>query len=184
MEITIGSKVKHIPSGDIVTVEKINPKSYLGSSVLHPFAKVRPLKSDCEIYIEPVKEKSFYEKMRERNIEDANKLPASPKEIGQHLLWLKAAAIYRIETLDKRTDDKIYTFKQKVGTDDYGKFGFSEHYLNLLMHYAYEAGKNNATESLTRTFTQSTNSMKHAIDAIINALDTNDLLPENEFNTY
>ena len=180
MEITIGSKVKHIPSGDIVTVEKINPKSYLGSSVLHPFAKVRPLKSDCEIYIEPVKEKSFYEKMRERNIEDANKLPTSPKEIGQHLLWLKAAAIYRIETLDKRTDDKIYTFKQKVGTDDYGKFGFSEHYLNLLMHYAYEAGRNNATESLTRHFNESTKNMKNAIESIVHALDVNDLLPEND----
>ena len=76
----------------------------------------------------------------------------------------------------------IYTFKKKENGDEYGKFGFSEHYVNLLMHYAYEAGKNNTTDRLTKTFTESTNRMKHAIDSIVNALDTNDLLPENEYN--
>lgn len=183
MEISIGTKVKHIPSGDIVTITKINPKTYAGKSTQHSYSQqVRVNKTDCEIYIEPVKEKSFYDKMRERNMEDAKKLPKSPKDIGQHILWLKMAVIDRVEKIENLVDDKIYTFKQKENGDDYGKFGFSEHYVNLLMHYAYEAGKQNATANLTKSFTEQTNQMKHAIDAIVNALDTNDLLPDNEYN--
>jgi hypothetical protein len=176
MEITIGTKVKHIPSGDIITVEKINPKSYLGSSTIHPYSKVRPQKSDCEIYIEPKKEKSFYEIMRERNMEDAKKLPQSPKEISQHILWLKMAVIDRVEKIENLKDDKICTFKQGE------KFGFTEPYVNLLMHYAYEAGKKQATDNLTRHFEVTTRDMKNAIDSIINALDTNDLLPYEDNN--
>ena len=181
--IAIGHKVKHIPSGDIITVTKVNQKTYTGKSSEHSFAKqVRVDKSDCEPYIEPVKEKSFYDKLRERNMEDAKNLPVSPKNIDQHLLYLKMSVIDRVEKIEKLTGDKIYTFKKKENGDEYGKFGFSEHYVNLLMHYAYEAGKNNATDRLTKTFTESTTRMKHAIDSIVNALDTNDLLPENEYN--
>jgi hypothetical protein len=43
----------------------------------------------------------------------------------------------------------------------------------------FEVGKQNATESLTRSFTEQTNQMKHAIEGIINALDSNNLLPDN-----
>jgi hypothetical protein len=177
MEITIGSKVKHIPSGDIVTVEKINPKSYLGSSTQHPYSKVRPLKSDCEIYIEPVKEKSFYDKMRERNMDDAKKLPPSPKEVGQHILWLKMAVIDRVEKIENLTDDKIQTFRSGE------KFGFTENYVNILIHYAYEAGKKQATDNLTRHFEVTTRDMKTAMDSIIKALDDNGLLPYED-NSY
>jgi hypothetical protein len=100
MEITIGSKVKHIPSGDLFTVDKINPKSYVAKNV-NGWKQVRLQKTDCELYIEPVKEKSFYEMMRERNMEDAEKLPTSPKEVGQHILWLKMAVIDRVEKIEK-----------------------------------------------------------------------------------
>jgi hypothetical protein len=187
MKIEINSKVKHIPSGDIIIVKSKTKIFVRGIIKDHEqdWLCDKPTKvriTECESYVEPPKEKSFYDKMRERNIEEANKLPESPKDIDQHILWLKAAAIYRIETLDKRIDDKIYTFKQKVGDDNYGKFGFSEHYLNLLMNYAYEAGKKNATESLTRHFNESTKNMKDAIESIVHALDVNDLLPENNEN--
>jgi len=173
MEIVIGSKVKHLPSGDILTVEKINPKSYAGKFT-NGWRTVRVDKTDCEIYIEPKKEKSFYDIMRERNMEDAKKLPVSPKEIGQHILWLKMAVIDRVEKIENLKDDKIQTFRSGE------KFGFTEHYVNLLMHYAYEAGKKNATDSLTRHFTETTKDMKNAMDSIIKALDDNGLLPENE----
>lgn len=188
MEIKIDNKVKHIPTGNIVKIKSFT-KVFIQGIIIDPnypdfysgeSTKVRI--SECETYIEPVKEKSFYDKMRERNMEDAKKLPKSPKDIGQHILWLKMAVIDRVEKIENLVDDKIYTFKQKVKGDDYGKFGFSEHYVNLLMHYAYEAGKQNATNSLTKSFTEQTNQMKHAIDAIVNALDTNDLLPDNEYN--
>jgi hypothetical protein len=170
MEIKIGSKVKHIPSGDIFTVDKINPKSYVAKNV-NSWKQVRMQKSDCELYVEPPKEKSPYQIMRERNMEDAKKLPVSPKEIGQHILWLKMAVIDRIERIEEIKDDKICTFRSGE------KFGFTEPYVNLLMHYAYEAGEKAATDNLTRRFEVTTRDMKTAMDSIIKALDDNGLLP-------
>jgi hypothetical protein len=183
MEIKIGSKVKHIPSGDIFTVDKINPMSYVSKNV-NGWKQVRLQKNDCEIYIEPVKEKSFYEKMRDRNMEDAKALTPSPKEIGQHILWLKMAVIDRVERIENLKGEKIYTMKTGDSSDINSKFGFSEHYVNLLMHYAYEAGKKNATDSLASQFIQNTKLMKNAIESIVQALDENDLLPYNEDNNY
>ena len=53
MQIIINSKVKHIPSGDIITVKKINVKTYTGDSTLHPLARqVRVKKEDCIFYNE------------------------------------------------------------------------------------------------------------------------------------
>jgi hypothetical protein len=179
MEISIDSKVKHLPSGDIFTVDKINPKTYVAKNV-NGWKQVRLQKNDCELYVEPIKEKSAYDKLRERNMEDAKNLYPSPKEIDQHILYLKMAVIDRVEKIENLIDDKTYTFRKKENDND--KFGFSEHYVNLLMHYAYEAGKKNATDNLTHSFTQQTNQMKHAIDAIVNALESNDLLPDNEYN--
>jgi hypothetical protein len=182
MEIKIGSKVKHTPTGTIVIVKsktKVFIQGIIKDHEQDCFCD-SPIKvriAECESYIEPPKEKSFYDKMRERNMEDAKKLPQSPKDIGQHILWLKMAVIDRIEKIENLQGDKIYTFRKGKFDDENSKFGFSEQYVNLLMHYAYEAGKKNATDDLTRHFTQSTNSMKNAIDSIINALDTNDLLP-------
>jgi len=178
MEIQVSKKVKHIPTGDIVTVTKINRKTLEGTKPgkdidwLTDKVKVNIL--ECEVYVDPPKEKSFYEIMKERNLEDAKKLGKTPKEIPQYILWLKQAAIERIEKIDKRLDDKIYTFKKKVGDDDYGKFGFSEHYLNLMMHIAYEEGQKNATDRLTRNFESSTDSMRKALDKIKDALDDAD----------
>jgi len=51
-EIKIGSKVKHIPSGDVFTVDKINPTYYLAKNV-NGWRQVRIQKSDVEPYIEP-----------------------------------------------------------------------------------------------------------------------------------
>ena len=178
MEITIGTRVKHIPSGDIVTVTKVNAKTYTGKSTLHPYSKqVRVEKTDCEIYVEPPKEKSPYDIMRERNMEDAKALSASPKEIGQHILWLKMAVIDRVEKIENLKDDKVYTFRSGE------KFGFTEPYVNLLMHYAYEAGKKRATEDLSRHFEVTTRDMKTAIDSIVKALDDNGLMPYED-NSY
>ena len=123
------------------------------------------------------KEKSFYEIMRERNIEDAKNLSPSPKEVGQHILWLKMAAIERIEKIENLTTEKMQTFRSGE------KFGFTEAYVNLLMHYAYEAGKKRATDDLTRHFEVTTRDMKTAMDSIIKALDDNGLLPYED-NSY
>jgi hypothetical protein len=86
------------------------------------------------------------------------------------------AVIDRVEKIENLKDDKIQTFRSGE------KFGFTEHYVNLLMHYAYEAGKKNATDSLTRHFTETTKDMKTAMDSIIKALDDNGLLPYEDNN--
>lgn len=58
MEITLNSKVKHIPSGDIITVAKINRVTFTGTSANKPYVKsVRVLKKDCYSYVELVTEK-------------------------------------------------------------------------------------------------------------------------------
>lgn len=192
MKITVGSKVKHTPTGNIMIVEKVGRKLLSVEVVGREFPENLTMVdiADCVPYVEPPKEKSFYEIMREKNLEDAKKLPVSPKEVGQHILWLKAAAIERIENIDKRLGDEVYTFRAHDGKEisineaiklnDGYKFGFSEQYLNLMMHYAYESGKKNATDTLTRHFEVTTRDMKTAMDSIIKALDDNGLLPYGE----
>lgn len=177
MEITIGSKVKHTPSGHILTVTKIKRVFLIGDledSRLMKTAEVRI--ADCTPHVEPPKEKSFYDKMRERNMEDAKKLAPTPKEVGQHILWLKMAVIDRVEKIENLTNGDIFTFRSD------NKFGFTEPYVNLLMHYAYEAGKESATKKLESDFRNRTGSMKNAIDSIIKALDDNSLLPDDNCN--
>lgn len=177
MEITIGSKVKHTLSGHILTVTKLKRVFLIGDledSRLMKTAEVRI--ADCVPYVEPPKEKSAYDKMRERNMEDAKALAPTPKEVGQHILWLKMAVIDRVERIENLTEDGLFTFRSGE------KFGFTETYVNVLMHYAYEAGKESATKRLESDFRNRTDSMKNAIDSIINALDNNDLLPDPDCN--
>jgi hypothetical protein len=98
--------------------------------------------------------KSFYDTYRERVKEGALKLDKMPIEVGQHILWLKSMAIERIEEIDNGLSDKVNTFRvldrkevnltQAMNAEKEGKsykFGFTEQYVNLLMHYAYEAGR-------------------------------------------
>jgi hypothetical protein len=181
MKIKVGSLVKHIPTGNIVKVKsktavfvRGEQRDKHGDWLSYEDVKIRI--AECEPYTAIPKEKSFYDIMREKNMEDAKKLPVSPKEIGQHILWLKMAVIDRVEKIENLKDDKIQTFRSGE------KFGFTEHYVNLLMHYAYEAGKKNATDSLTRHFTETTKDMKNAMDSIIKALDDNGLLPYEDNN--
>lgn len=124
--------------------------------------------------------KSFYESYRERVKEGASKLDKAPKEIPQNILWLKSMAIERIEEIDKLLDDKINTFrvhnrkeitlseamKLDKSVDEY-KYGFTEHYVNLLMHYAYEAGKKSRVDD----FKRATESMNKALEDIVKIVD-------------
>jgi hypothetical protein len=110
-----------------------------------------------------LKEKSYYETYRERVKEIAAKMEKAPKEVPQHILWLKSAAIERIENIDNLSEkDSVYTMRvhnreeitlsQVIEVkDEKYKYGFSEHYVNLLMHYAYEAGKESAKDSYMKS---------------------------------
>jgi hypothetical protein len=114
-------------------------------------------------------EKSPYEIYRDRVRELAGQLAPVPRDIKQELLWLKLTVIEKIERIDQLTknpENKIYTFRADAETEN-GKFGFSEPYVDLLMHYAYEAGK----QSVIDSYNQDTASMKSALNNIKNALE-------------
>jgi hypothetical protein len=125
-------------------------------------------------------EKSFYETYRERVKEGALKLDKAPKEIPQNILWLKSIVIERIEEIDNGLSDTIFCFRthnrkeislsesMKLDkSEGESKFGFSEHYVNLLMHYAYEAGKKSREDD----FNRATESMNKALEAITEIVD-------------
>jgi hypothetical protein len=172
----IGTKVKHIPSGDICTITKVNSKTFnvTVSDAFGPIQNIRIDKKDCVLYVEPKKEKTFYEIYRERTIEMAQKLPPLPKETSQAILWLKSAIIEKVENIDKVTDPSIYTFRKNEDNPETKKFGFSEQYVNLLMEMAYNEGRRRATEEVTESNRRSITKMKAALDKIKDALDEAD----------
>ncbi len=122
-------------------------------------------------------EKSPYDIYRERVKEEATKLDKLPSEIPQSILWLKATVIEKIEEIDKLISNDICTFRVQDGQEinltkamDSGKpykFGFTEKYVNLLMYYAFEAGKKSNSDS----FNRATESMRTALDKIKDVLD-------------
>ena len=124
--------------------------------------------------------KSFYETYRERVKEGASKLDKMPTEVGQHIMWLKSMAIERIEEIDNGISDKVNTFRvldgkevnlgQAMNAEREGKsckFGFTEHYVNLLMHYAYEEGRKSKEDD----FKRATERMNKALEAITEIVD-------------
>ena len=124
--------------------------------------------------------KSHYEIYRERVKEGAKKLDKMPTEVGQNILWLKSKAIERIENIDNGLSDKVNTFQvldrkevnltQAMNAEKEGKsykFGFTEQYVNLLMHYAYEAGKKSREDD----FKRATERMNKALESITEIVD-------------
>jgi hypothetical protein len=125
-------------------------------------------------------EKSPYEIYRERVKEGATKLDKAPKEIPQNILWLKSMAIERIEEIDNGISEKVNTFRvldgkevsltQAMNAEKEGKsykYGFTEQYVNLLMHYAYEAGKKSREDD----FKRATERMNKALEDITHIVD-------------
>ena len=102
----------------------------------------------------------FWEMYKKRVAEDADKLPHPPKEVGQHILWLKASVSERMET------EGLARYVGNSGAND-GSFGFAESFVNYLMHYAYEAGKMEREDS----FNHATKNMREALDKIKDTLD-------------
>lgn len=97
----------------------------------------------------------FWEMYKKQVDEGADKLSAPPKDVDQHILWLKA---YVGERLEK-------DMKRYVGKDE--TFGFKEEYVNYLMHYAFEAGQ----KAREYNYNQATADMRKALDKIKDALD-------------
>lgn len=125
------------------------------------------------------RKKSFYDTYRERVKEAAKTLPKAPTEIPQNILWLKSNAIERIEEIDKLIDGDICTFRTQKGreislsdamkTDKPYKFGFTESYVNLLMWYAYEAGKKFNEDGFKNATAEMDKTLKSIADLIFDA---------------
>ena len=98
----------------------------------------------------------FWEMYKKRVAEGAERLSKPPKEVDQHILWLKA---YVNERMQKEGMPMF------VGKDD--TFGFKESLVNYLMHYAFEAG----LKSREHSFNKATEDMKNALDKVKDALD-------------
>lgn len=101
---------------------------------------------------------TFWDEYKKRVADGADRLSAPPKEVEQNILWLKA---YVTERMDKEGLVKY------VGKTDDGTFGFKENTVNLLMHYAYEAGRNERADNYKRD----TADMRAALDKVKDALD-------------
>jgi hypothetical protein len=102
----------------------------------------------------------FWEMYKKRVAEGADRLSKPPKDVEQNILWLKAYVTERME----KEDIKLYVGNS--GAND-GSFGFTEVFVNYLMHYAFEAGEKNREYS----FNNATKSMKDALDKVKDALD-------------
>lgn len=59
--------------------------------------------------------------------------------------------------------------------DNKDTFGFTERYLNVMMHYAFEEGKH----SVFQDYARNTKAMNVAFDKIVEALDGIGYIPEN-----
>jgi hypothetical protein len=101
----------------------------------------------------------FWENYKKRVAEGADKLSKPPKDVDQHILWLKA---YVSERMEKEGLAKYVGDSSIEGT-----FGFAESYVNYLMHYAFEAGEKAREDS----FNRSTKDMREALDKVKDALD-------------
>jgi len=119
-----------------------------------------------------MKDKTAYDVYIEKAEKIADALPAPPNEISQAVLWLKAGASKKIDDLK---DPALVTFKKG------DKFGFTEKYVNLLMHYAYERGRTDGKISAESAYKARSAKLEKAMEAIVDALDDNGLLPDNEY---
>jgi len=101
----------------------------------------------------------FWEMYKKRVEDGATKLPAPPKEIGQNLIWLKAYVVDRMKA------EGVTTFVGDSSKPD--TFGFTEKFANYLMHYAYEAGRNERVDDYNR----STKELRASLDKIKDVLE-------------
>lgn len=86
----IGSKVLHVPSGDVVLISKINVKTFTGKSIINsPSAKqVRVNKSDCVPYEETIDSAKVLSRRLEEKQKPSERDPqAINKQIAERLAY-------------------------------------------------------------------------------------------------
>ena len=89
---------------------------------------------------------------------------------------LKMAVMEKVEAdiksgkINSEDSEELFTIRDKND-----KFGFTERYLNVMMHYAYNEG----VIETANDFKRQTAAMNAAFEKIVDALDDIDMIPEN-----
>ena len=89
---------------------------------------------------------------------------------------LKMAVIEKVETdiksgkIDLEDASELRTIRDAANT-----FGFTERYLTVMMHYAFEEGKH----SVFQDYVKRTKAMNDAYEKIVDIMDGLDMIPEN-----
>jgi hypothetical protein len=108
----------------------------------------------------------------------AQSLTAVPKDLKYFSKFntLKMAVMEKVEAdiksgkIDSVDAEGLHTIRDAKDT-----FGFTERYLNVMMHYAFEEGKH----SVFQEYARNTKAMNEAFDKIVEALDGVGMIPEN-----
>ena len=119
-----------------------------------------------------------WEARKKAYTDKANSLTAVPKDLKFFSKFniLKMAVMEKVEAdiksgkINKEDSEELYTIR-----DASNKFGFTERYLNVMMHYAFEEGKH----SVMQSFANQTKEMNAAYEKIVDIMDGLNMIPEN-----
>ena len=119
-----------------------------------------------------------WEARKKAYTDKANSLPPVPKDLKFFSKFnvLKMGVMEKVEAdiksgkINKEDAEELFTIRDKND-----KFGFTERYLNVMMHYAFEEGKH----SVIQDYARNTKAMNAAYDKIVEALDGIGYIPEN-----
>ena len=119
-----------------------------------------------------------YEERRAAYTAKAESLTAVPKDLKYFSKFnnLKMAVMEKVEKdiksgkINSEDAEQLFTIKDKNDV-----FGFTERYLNVMMHYAFEEGKH----SVFQDYIRRTKAMNEAYEKIVDIMDGLDMIPEN-----
>jgi len=108
----------------------------------------------------------------------AQMLTAVPKDLKYFSRFntLKMAVMEKVEAdiksgkINEEDASELHTIRDAKDT-----FGFTERYLNVMMHYAFEEGKH----SVFQNYARRTKAMNEAYEKIVDIMDGLDMIPEN-----
>jgi hypothetical protein len=124
-----------------------------------------------------------YEERKAAYTAKAQSLTAVPKDLKYFSKFniLKMAVMEKVEAdiksgkIDSADAEGLHTIR-----DAKDIFGFTERYLNVMMHYAFEEGKH----SVIQEYAKKSKAMNEAFNKIVEALDEVDMIPENCNSDY
>jgi hypothetical protein len=119
-----------------------------------------------------------YEERKAAYVAKSKTLTDVPKDLKWFSKFntLKMAVMEKVDAditsgkINKEDVEQLHTIRDTKDT-----FGFTERYLNVMMHYAFEEGKH----SVMADFEKRSKAMNEAYKKIVDVLDEIDMIPEN-----